>query len=255
MVPHRDHTLGATSKSRKHPPQGLLAWTRERSRVNDFSIKRFVYQAAQQIPPGALLLDAGAGECQYKPWLTHTHYIGVDLAIGDTQWDYGNLDAASDLCHLPFGRDVFDVALCTQVLEHVTEPLQVLTEIHRVLKPGGRLLLTAPQSSHQHQKPHDYYRYTSFGLRYLIEQAGMRVVSIDPMGGYFWYLSFQLRNIDYWLFPKGMIGRRWAFPLRVPLILVSQLILPLILFYLDPLDRAKDETFGYTCVAMKPPAT
>jgi SAM-dependent methyltransferase len=232
----------------------LPRWINERIAVEDYSLKRFVRQSARQLPLGTRLLDAGAGEGQYRSAFAHIRYVGVDLAVGDERWDYGNLDAVSDLCRLPFGQDSFDAVLCTQVLEHVPEPRHVLMEIHRVLKPGGRLFLTAPQSWHQHQKPYDFYRYTSFGLQYLVEQAGLSVESIDPMGGYFWFLSFQLRNIDYWLFPKGVIGRRWAFPLRVVLVLVFQLFSPLILFYMDPLDRAKDETFGYTCVAMKPPA-
>jgi hypothetical protein len=120
-----------------------------------------------------------------------------------------------------------------------------------VLKPGGIFFLSAPQSWHQHQKPHDYYRYTSFGLRYLVEESGMEIRSIEPMGGYFWFLSFQLQNINYWLFLSGMKGRRWTWPLRALFGLTFQLILPLILFYLDPLDRVQDETFGHLCIAVK----
>ncbi len=198
------------------------------------------------------MLDAGAGQGKYKPYLAHTHYVGVDLAVGDAQWDYSNLDVMSDLVRLPFSKDTFDAVICTQVLEHVPEPSQVLREICRVLRPTGRLFLSAPQSSHQHQKPHDYYRYTSFGLRYLLESTGLKVESMQPMGGYFWYLSFQIRNINYWLFPKGMRGRRWTWPLRAVFGVIFQLMLPMALFYLDALDRARDETFGYVCVAIKP---
>jgi SAM-dependent methyltransferase len=209
-------------------------------------------QAGQSVPAGALVLDAGAGQGRFKEEFSHTRYVGVDLAVGDVEWDFSGLDVISDLVALPFTRGTFDAAACNQVLEHVNEPLQVLREIRRTLKPGGRLFLSAPQSWHQHQKPHDYYRYTSYGMRYLVEKAGLKVETLEPMGGYFWFLSFQLQNINYWLFPRGMPGRRWTWPLRALNGVVFQLFLPLLLFYLDRFDRVKDETFGYVCTAVKP---
>jgi SAM-dependent methyltransferase len=239
-------------KQFKPLPSFVPQWIQRRVGVDDYVLFAFVEESCEAISAGSLVLDAGAGEGQYRRYLPHARYIGVDLAVGDVQWNYSGLDAVSDLARLPFEANTFDAVLCTQVLEHVREPQQVLCEISRALKPGGRLYLSTPQSSHQHQKPYDYYRYTSFGLRYLLERAGLAVEVIKPMGGYFWYLSFQLRNIDHWVFPKGKRGRRWFWPLRAILVVVFQVILPLILFYLDPLDQIKDETFGYVCVARKP---
>jgi SAM-dependent methyltransferase len=234
-------------------PSILPHWARERIEVNVYELKRFVRRAAQALPEGVLVLDAGAGEGRFKPDFARQRYIGLDLAVGDTDWDYGDLDVVADLLHLPFADAVFEATLCTQTLEHVAEPALVIRELGRVLQPGGRLYLTAPQSWHQHQKPHDYFRYTSFGLRYLIEGVGLRVESIQPLGGYFWFLSFQLQMLIYWAVPKP--SARWKraclWPLKLVLGLVFQAIVPLLLFYLDPLDRAKDETFGHACVAVK----
>jgi len=233
-------------------PAFVPQWIQRRVEVDNHVLFEFIEQAGASVPPGALVLDAGAGDGRYRQEFAHTRYIGVDLAVGDVSWDYSGLGAVCDLAALPFASGSFDAVLCTQVLEHVAEPQLVLREVCRVLKPGGRLFLSAPQSWHQHQKPHDYYRYTSFGLRYLLERAGLQVQSMRNMGGYFWFLAFQLQNINYWVFPKGMAGRRWTWPLRVLNAAVFQVGLSLLLYYLDPLDRIKDETFGYVCVAVRP---
>ncbi len=233
-------------------PGFIPQWIKRRVETDIYLIYDFIDEIAALLPSQTRVLDAGAGEGRFKADFAHTCYTAVDLAVGDVAWDYSNLDAISDLTGLPFAANMFDAALCTQVLEHVPEPQQVIQEISRVLKPGGRLFLSAPQSWCQHQKPYDFFRYTSFGLRHLFEQAGLETESIRPMGGYFWFLSFQLQNINYWLFPRGMHGRQWTWPIRVLLSLIFQLIMPLFLYYLDPLDQQKDETFGYLCIAVKP---
>lgn len=233
-------------------PSLVPQWIQRRVEVDNYVLFDFIERAGASIAPDAWVLDAGAGDGRYRAELAHTRYVGIDLTVGDPRADYSQLDVLGDLTQLPFKTDTFDAVLCTQVLEHVREPKIVLREMNRVMRPGGRLFLSAPQSWHQHQKPYDYYRYTSFGLRYLLEQAGLTVDSLRPMGGYFWYLSYQLQNINYWLFPKTLSRRFWTWPARALLGLVFQLLVPLLLFYLDPLDRQQDETFGYVCVARKP---
>jgi SAM-dependent methyltransferase len=233
-------------------PSFVPQWLQRRVELDTYVLYEFIERSGASVPAGARVLDAGAGDGRYRAEFAHTRYTGVDLAIGDAAVDYSGLDALCTLVSLPFGAGAFDAVLCTQVLEHVAEPLQVLQEIFRVMRPGGRLFLSAPQSWHQHQKPHDYFRYTSFGLRYLLERAGLQVESIEPMGGYFWYLAFQLQNMNFWLFPRDMAGRRWTWPLRVFNAIVFQGLASFILFYLDRLDKVKDETFGYVCIATRP---
>lgn len=234
-------------------PRYLPPWLKERIEVNVYKLNYFMRKSGSQIPQDALLLDAGAGEGRFKSYFSHTRYVGVDLAIGDTQWDYSGLDAISNLEALPFPPETFDATVCTQVLEHVPEPQQVVNEISRVLKPGGTFLLSAPQSWHQHQKPHDYYRYTSFGLRHILEKSGLQVESIEPLGGYFWFLSFQLQNSVYWVFSFRDQKYRWlTLPIRALMALLFQIIAPFFLYFLDNLDPVKDETFGHVCVALKP---
>jgi SAM-dependent methyltransferase len=240
------------SKLRNRVPYPLPQWLKRKIEVNVYNLYEQVEEFARSLPEDTLLLDAGAGEGRFKPEFAHTKYIGFDLAVGDISWDYSGLDVIGELTRLPIKSGVFDVVICIQVLEHVAEPYKVLEQLARVLKSGGTLFLAAPQSWHQHQKPHDYYRYTSFGLRYLVEKVGLEVESLSNMGGYFWFISFQLQNINYWVFPKSMRGRQWTWPARAVVALVFQILMPLMLFYLDNFDQVQDETFGWICVASKP---
>lgn len=228
-------------------------WFRDRIQVNRYESYRLLEQAQREVPAGAHVLDAGAGEGQYKPYFNHTRYVGLDLAVGDNSWNYAKLDVLGDLRHLPFAENSFEAAVCIQTLEHVNEPMRVINEIGRVLKPAGRLYLSAPMSWHQHQKPHDYFRYTSFGFRYLLEQSGMRVLDMRPMGGYFWFLSFNLQMLHYWLFPKPntLLKQLLQLTLKLPTQVIFFFLLPLLFFYLDRLDKVKDHTMGWVCVAEK----
>ena len=244
---------GAALPVTSHVPRWLPRWLRRRLEVNLWHQQEMLAAAGAAMPPGARVLDAGAGEGRFKAYFEHARYTAVDMAVGDRAWDYSGLDALGDLSRLPFADGVFDAAVCTMVLEHVREPRAVLGEIARVLQPGGALYASVPQSFHQHQQPHDYYRYTSFGLRYLLEGAGLTVVRLEPMGGYFWFLSFQLQALVSLILPRPRGARRpwWHYPLMVLLQPVFFVALPLLLFYLDPLDRRRDATLGWVVEARK----
>jgi SAM-dependent methyltransferase len=182
--------------------------------------------------------------------------VAVDLAIGDAAWDYGRLDVVADLTRLPFPDGCFDHVLTTQTLEHLAEPGRFLAEAARVLAPGGRLWLTAPQCQKLHQEPHDYYRYTRYGLAYLLEKAGLVVESIEPQGGYLTFLADAIRPLH-----RKLFGRERSLSWRIlaaPLIPASKLLLtrllPLLLLKLDPLDTKRAMTTGHEAVAAKPAA-
>ena len=168
----------------------------------------------------------------------------MDLAVGDTAWNYSRLDAVGDLCALPFRDACFDAAINIVTLEHIRDPRLALQEIARTLKPGGRILLAVPQDWEVHQAPHDYFRYTRFGLRHLLEQAGLEPLRIQPAGGYFRLLSRRLLNgIQFF---KG--GWRWLLFLPAAACLgPPALLLPLF----DPLDADKNFTLGYICEAQR----
>ena len=138
------------------------------------------------------MLDAGAGRAQYRGLFSHARYETADfLAVeGKT---YAEQDYVCDLADIPVEDERFDHVLLTQVLEHLPEPATVLAELHRVTKPGGTLWLTAPLFYAEHEKPHDYFRYTQFGMRRLVEGAGYQVEEIEWLEGYLGTLSYQAR--------------------------------------------------------------
>ena len=207
-------------------------------------IEDAVRALASSLPTGARVLDAGAGEGQYAHEFASHRYCGVDLAIGDTAWDYGRLDALADLAALPFRGGVFDAALHIVTIEHLPEPAAALREIARTLTPGARLLIAAPHEWEVHQAPHDYFRYTRHGLAYLLDRAGFEAVEIHPAGGYFRLLARRLLNgLQFF---TG--GARWVlFPLAAFVAIPPALILP----FLDSLDRDCNFTLGYICAARK----
>lgn len=224
---------------------GLLpAWLRRRLMVVESVIEREVSAFAESLPPGSRLLDAGAGEGRYRDWFRHCRYVGVDLGIGDGRWNYAGLDVLGDLERLPFPDDAFDAMVNIVVLEHTRRPREVLTELTRSLRPGGRLLLIVPQQWEVHQQPHDYFRFTRYGLEWMLGEAGLAPLKLEPIGGYFTLLARRLLNgLNFF---QG--GARWlVFPVAALAAGGCGLLLPA----LDFLDREKHFTLAYVCVAEK----
>jgi SAM-dependent methyltransferase len=121
------------------------------------------------------VLDVGCGTQPYRSLFEVPEYVGLDI---DTPLSRarGTADAFYDGQRLPFDVARFDTVLCNQVLEHVFNPEQFVAEMGRVLVPGGRLILSVPFVWDEHEQPWDYARYTSFGLRALLEGGGFRIL-------------------------------------------------------------------------------
>lgn len=204
------------------------------------AIESAVASFAASLPAGARLLDAGAGEGNHRGFFPQQRYIGLDLAVGDAAWDYSKLDVLGDLSALPFRDGAFDAALNVVTLEHVREPARVLAELARTLQPSGRLLLIVPHEWEEHQQPHDYFRYTRYGVEYLLRRAGFAQFEIRPVGGFFRLLSRRLFNaLQFFPGPLMLIAALFFVP--------PALALPL----LEPLDRRQNFTLGYICFARK----
>lgn len=129
------------------------------------------------------LLDVGCGNKPYASLLPCAKHVGVDVAT--SVHGRHNFDHCFDGETLPFKDAQFDSILCTEVLEHACHPQQLAKEIGRVLRPGGYALITAPFVLYHHETPHDYQRFTRFGMEQLANEAGLDVVWIEPRWGVF----------------------------------------------------------------------
>jgi SAM-dependent methyltransferase len=128
------------------------------------------------------VLDFGCGNSPYKVLFSHCNYVAVDFpSTGHSDSDK-SADVYWDGTRLPFENDSFDTILMTEVLEHLFDPYVVMAELNRVLRPGGKLLLTTPFIWELHESPYDYARYTTFGIRFLAEQSGFVVTNAVKHG-------------------------------------------------------------------------
>jgi len=170
------------------------------------------------LPKGGRLLDAGAGELRNKIFCQGLNYVSQDFCqyngIGDGSglhtgiWDTKRIDLVCDICNIPEQGCSFDAVVCTEVLEHVPDPLKALDEFARLIKPGGRLILTTPFISLVHFAP---YHFSSGFSRYWYERhladRGFNIVELSPNGDWFDFLRQELSRLP--LMAKKYNDRLW----------------------------------------------
>lgn len=172
---------------------------------NESNRVQWIEASLKKIPVGSKILDAGAGECQFKKFCSHLNYVSQDFAqydgIGNEglqtgTWDNTQLDIVSDITAIPVDDGSFDAVMCTEVLEHVPDPVAALKELHRVLKPGGLLLITAPFASLTHFAP---YHFATGLSKYFYEHhlniLGYDFVDLQQNGNYFEFVAQEVRRV------------------------------------------------------------
>jgi len=130
------------------------------------------------------LLDIG---CSDKPYEALTRsvvieHVGIDHA--NSQHSLLKADIIADAYKTTLENLSFDTVLSTSVLEHLERPYDALNEIYRILNYGGYLILTCPLFWHIHEEPRDFFRYTGYGLRFILEKAGFEIIEIRPLSGF-----------------------------------------------------------------------
>lgn len=215
--------------------------------TNQEARERWLEARLKEIPAGSKILDAGAGELQYKRFCSHLDYTSQDFGaydgVGDRvgmqmgTWDTSGIDIASDITSIPVEAESFDAVMCVEVLEHVPRPIDALAEFARILRSGGALIVTTPVSSLTHFAP--YYFYNGFS-RYFYEHAlatiGFEIVELSFNGNFYESLAQEIRRVP-------SVGRDYSPEARrFPLLwrVVSRLAL-LRLDHLSAHDRGSSE--------------
>jgi SAM-dependent methyltransferase len=193
------------------------------------------------------LYDLGCGELPYKRWFMQyvERYVGVDWS--GTLHEM-NADIVADLNEqLPIKDQVADTVVSLSVMEHLREPQSMLNEAFRILRPGGSMILQVPFMWWVHEAPHDYFRYTCYGLKYMFEKAGFTDVEVMPQTGFWvmWTLKFNYQSIR-------LIRGPWPLRKMMSVLLrvvweIDQRISP----WLDKHWHSEGETAGYFVVAKK----
>lgn len=200
------------------------------------------------------LLDVGAGQAPWKGILAaDVDYVGCDVEGADA---FGMQRVPGivyyDGAKLPFEDKSFDVLLCVEVLEHVPDPTKFLADLHRVLKPGGQIILTVPWSARLHHLPHDYSRFTRFGLATRLTSTGFVEIDIQERGSDIAVIANKLIVMALRLLrPKPLINAVWTLPL-------AALVAPMALGFVVASHLAlrfglgsKDDPLGYGVTATK----
>jgi len=131
-----------------------------------------------------VLLDVGCGSRPFARAFEGRveRYLGVDLF--DSRFLGGRPpDAYARAERLPLRDRSVDTVLGLSMLTYLPDPGEMLAEAHRVLRPGGMLLLEFTQMAPLHDEPHDYFRFTRYGAAHLLERAGFDPLEAIPIGG------------------------------------------------------------------------
>ena len=133
---------------------------------NEQTREMWIEKTLKEIAKGQRILDAGAGQLKHKAFCSHLNYVSQDFAqydgTGDGKglqtdsWDTSKIDIVSDIIDIPEPNEAFDVIMCTEVFEHLVNPVLAIKEFARLLKPKGKMILTAPFCSLTHFAPYHF---------------------------------------------------------------------------------------------------
>ena len=225
--------------------------------VNDLNRQAWLKKTLAALPAGGRILDAGAGELRNRQYCGHLEYVSQDFCqyqgqrggaikegLQNDSWDVSQIDLVSYIVAIPSPDASFDAILCSEVLEHVPEPTHALDEFARLLKPGGKLILTAPFASLVHMAP---YHYCSGFFRYWyehhLELRSFGIAELVPNGDWFGYTEQEIRRFG----STERQHRNWSWPLAYAYSLLG------VLYFRLRGDKREPglACFGWLCVAVK----
>lgn len=194
------------------------------------------------------LVDLGCGEAPYKQYFLQyvNEYIGVDWPNSFHNIKADVFSNLNDKILLP--DDFADTIVAISVMEHLCEPERFLRESYRILKRGGIMLIQVPFQWWVHEQPHDFFRYTPFGLFYMLKKVGFHILTIEPQSGFFTTLILKFNYFTLRFIRGPKIIKSFLRTLLRPVWYIGQKLAPL----LDKLDKEWYlETSGYFVLATK----
>ena len=195
------------------------------------------------------MLDFGCGSKPYASlFTTATDYSGVDIAASGHDHRSSHIDYFYDGRTLPFADGTWDAVVSFETLEHVFDPQRILSELHRVTRDGGQLLITVPFVWDEHEVPYDFARYSSFGLRHILEAAGFEVLQLHKTTTYFLTVAQMfIAYLHQYVFPRRGFLRHvcqllFVFPLSTAALLLNAVLPKRDEFFCDSVVLARKQT-------------
>lgn len=191
------------------------------------------------------ILDLGSGLGPFQEYLKEQEVISIDYT------SKGRPMVIGSAMELPFKEGLFDGVICTEVLEHLPEPQACLREIARVLKAGGYVYITVPMTWYLHYEPHDYYRFTKYGLAYSLTRQRFETVKIERLGGLYAFIFMRLLESLFVMIQKIVslvLPKRYRFLLVIPLTFPVSWLFYLLASVLDRFN--KRDAFGWCAVGI-----
>lgn len=223
---------------------------------NVYNRDAWILEQSKLIPKGSFVLDVGAGSAPYRNFFKHCIYKTHDfIQLKDHllrgYQGYHHIDYVSDICNIPIKDCFIDYIICTEVIEHVPEPIKAIKEMYRLLNSKGVLILTAPLGSGLHQEPfHFYGGYTPHFYNKFLNEIGFSKIEIIPNMGFYSHLSQELIRYIRKMAPWKSILNFILLPIWL-LILFCSFLLPLLSPILDANDKQNGFAVGYHVKATK----
>jgi len=220
-------------------------------RKNESTRIAWLERTLAKIPAGGRILDAGAGEQQFRPLCAHLRYVSQDFSQYDgvgngaglhsRSWDVSRTDLVCDITTIPEPDGAFDAVMCTEVLEHVPDPVAALRELSRLIRPAGHLIVTAPFCSLSHQAPYHFSTgFSRYFYREHLGKLGFEILELEENGNFFEYLAQETRRV------RGLAKRYAGGAMRDDELAAVDVVLTA-LRRLSAADRGSSELLHFGC--------
>lgn len=220
----------------------------DREPVRQFMIREMI----TRLRPDERVLDAGSGNVREQR--IRSELLGAKVKLTTLDFTEGEgIDIVADITATGLPEASFDAVVCLQVLEHVQDPAAVCRELARVVKPGGLVGISAPQSYWLHNLPWHYFHFTREGLKLLCDKAGLDIVVMAPQGGHFLLLG-HMAHYTCRVLEKAAEGTVWQ-TLGKPLFWLLRLGIGFgfktLCLGLDRLVKEETNTLGWNLVCRR----